>query len=247
MKNYLTLGAWRMSLRVTVIAVLAIALAVSLGRWQTRRADSNIALQERLLNAQSGIAQPMDVAAPDPATLIWHRVAISGTWMPADVVYLDNRPEGDRVGFYVIMPIKLASGAIVLVNRGWLPRDAHDRTLIPRYDTPDGTVDVTGVAMPDEARFLDLGSVTPKLGAVWENFSYDNFHAASGLSPVRIVVRQDNRTLDGLSREWPDRGAILQGEIDRHHGYVFQWYAMAAAIAGLLVYWGIKRGRGADV
>ena len=39
--------------------------------------------------------------------------------------------------------------------------------------------------------------------------------------------------LDGLSRAWPDRGAVLQGEINRHYGYTFQWYAMALAI-GLL-------------
>lgn len=233
-----------MSLRVTLIACLAIALAISLGRWQTRRADGKIALQEHLLDAERAVALPIDTANPDPDDLIWHRVALKGTWLRDDVIYLDNRPEGDRVGFYVVMPLKLASGAIVLVNRGWLPRDSRDRTRIAPYDTPVGDVDVAGVAMPDEARFLDLGSVTPKLGAIWENFSYDNFRAASGITPVKIVVRQDNQTLDGLSREWPDRGAILQGQIDRHHGYVFQWYAMAAAIAFLLVYWGIRRGRG---
>jgi cytochrome oxidase assembly protein ShyY1 len=49
--------------------------------------------------------------------------------------------------------------------------------------------------------------------------------------------------LDGLSRAWPDRGAVLQGEINRHYGYTFQWYSMALAIALLLVYYGLKQRR----
>ncbi len=230
-----------MSLRVLLLALIAIAIAVSLGRWQTRRADSKIALQERLLDAEQGVALPIDRAQPDVDALIWHRVAMSGTWLAQDVVYLDNRPEGDRVGFYVLMPLRLASGAIVLVNRGWLPRDARDRTLIAPFETPPGEVDVAGIAMPDEPRFLDLGSAKPRLGELWENFSYDKFEAASGLVPLRLIVREDNATLDGLSRAWPDRGAILQGQIDRHHGYEFQWYAMALAIVGLVIYWGFRR------
>jgi cytochrome oxidase assembly protein ShyY1 len=58
MNNYLTLGPWRMSLRVLLLALIAIAIAVSLGRWQTRRADSKIALQERLLDAEQDLACP---------------------------------------------------------------------------------------------------------------------------------------------------------------------------------------------
>ena len=113
---------------------------------------------------------------------------------------------------------------------------------MPAFQTPTGPVDVAGVALPDEAHFLDLGHVTPPIRTIWENFNFDQYAHASGLSPLHLVVRQDNQTLDGLAREWPDRGAVLQGEINTHYGYTFQWYAMTAAIFGLLVYYGLKRG-----
>ena len=54
------------------------------------------------------------------------------------MVYLDNRPTDDgRVGFYVMMPLKLASGVVVMVNRGWLPRNFEQRTNIAAYQTPE--------------------------------------------------------------------------------------------------------------
>ncbi len=232
-----------MPLVVVVIAVLAIAGMIRLGIWQTHRADEKIVLQQHLLAAESGVALPISGPAPDAASLIWHRVALNGTWLAGDAIFLDNRPLDDgRVGFYVIMPLKLASGVVVLVNRGWMPRDASQRTHLTAFDTPSGPVDVEGVALPDEAHFMDLGNATPPVNSIWENFNYDKYVHASGLTPLHLVVRQDNRTLDGLAREWPDRGAVLQGQINTHYGYTFQWYAMALAVLGLLVYYGFRHG-----
>ncbi len=228
---------------IVLIAILVMAGTIRLGIWQTHRAEEKIAVQQHLLSAESGVALPIEGQAPDPLQLVWHRVAITGNWLGDDVVYLDNRPMDDgRVGFYVIMPLKLASGVVVLVNRGWLPRDASQRTRIAPFETPSGPVDVEGVALPDEAHFLDLGNATPAVRTIWENFNFDNYLRASGLSPLHLVVRQDNRTLDGLARDWPDRGAVLQGEINTHYGYTFQWYAMAFAVFALLVYYGFKQG-----
>jgi len=189
------------------------------------------------------VALPIDGAHPQAESLVWHRVAVSGSWIPGDVVYLDNRPTDDgRVGFYVVMPLQLASGVVVLVNRGWLPRDANARTRIAPYETAAGPVDIEGVALPDEAHFIDLGNASPPVNSIWENFNFDKYLRASGLHPLHLVIRQDNQVLDGLSRTWPDRGAVLQGEINRHYGYTFQWYAMALAIGLLVVIYGFKRG-----
>jgi surfeit locus 1 family protein len=233
-----------MPIVVVAIAVMMMALTIELGRWQTRRAEQKIELQQHLTAAASAVALPIEGSNPIAEHLVWHRVMVSGTWLPADVVYLDNRPTDDgRVGFYVVMPLKLASGVVVLVNRGWLPRNFEQRTNITAYQTPSGPVDVTGVALPDETHFMDLGDVSPPVNSIWENLSFDKYVRASGLSPLHLVIRQDNQMLDGLSRAWPDRGAVLQGEINRHYGYTFQWYAMALAIGLLLLYYGLKQRR----
>lgn len=231
-----------MPIVVVAIALAMMTLTIELGRWQTRRAQEKIALQDHLSAAASAVALPIDGSDPDAAHLVWHRVTVSGTWLPGDVVYLDNRPTDDgRVGFYVVMPLKLASGVVVMVNRGWLPRNFEQRTNITAYQTPAGPVEVSGVALPDESHFIDLGDASPPVNSIWENFNFEKYAKASGLSPLHLVIRQDNQMFDGLSRSWPDRGAVLQGEINRHYGYTFQWYAMAVAIALLLLYYGLKK------
>ncbi len=51
------------------------------------------------------------------------------------------------------------------------------------------------------------------------------------------MVRQDaGAPSDGLTRDWPEQGGALQAQIDRHHGYAFQWFGLAAALAAFLVY-----------
>ena len=77
---------------VAVIAILAMAGTSRLGLWQTHRAEQKIALQQHLLSAESGVALPIAGPAPAAEQLIWHRVAVTGTWLADDVVYLDNRP-----------------------------------------------------------------------------------------------------------------------------------------------------------
>ena len=167
-----------------------------------------------------------------------------GTWRADQVVYLDNRPNEGRVGLYVLMPLQLAGGTVVMVNRGWLPRDPLARAHIEPYQTPAGEVAVKGIAIALEPSFLNLGHhVAGRTGEIWQNFAFDEYRAASGLAPVPIIVREDQAGKDGLLRNWPDRDSTIEGQIERHHGYAFQWYAMAVALAALTLFYGIRNAR----
>ena len=89
----------------------------------------------------------------------FHRVLARRRVFAADkVVYLDNRPYNDQPGFYVVMPFKLADGGYVLVNRGWLPRNLADRTGIEPYATPQGEVEIEGIARANASQAFELGS-----------------------------------------------------------------------------------------
>ena len=49
-------------------------------------------------------------------------------------LYLDNRPQDGRAGFYLLMPLRIAgSNMHVLVARGWLPRYTAERGRLPPY------------------------------------------------------------------------------------------------------------------
>ena len=229
---------------VLVAAIVGVVITALLGNWQTRRAEQRTALQAQIEHAMQGSPRSWTGSPPPLSDLLWHRLSLHGTWLENNVVYLDNRPYQGRVGYYVIMPLRLDGGTIVLVNRGWLVRNFENRTQIEPYRTAPGEVGVTGLALPGEARFMQLGhGAALKTNTIWENLDFDAYAKATGTSPLRFVLRQDSIASDGLIRDWPDRGAVLESQINRNRGYAFQWYALAVLIIVLCLIYGIRNGR----
>lgn len=228
--------------------VALIALTCSLGRWQLSRAHERIERQARIVALENAPAQRI-TAQPVAADVVMYRpVLLRGTFDVAHTVLLDNRPHVtngvSRPGFEVLIPLMLegAGGRAVLVNRGWLPRDPMDRTHIASYTTPAGEVQVEGMAVPHASRVFSLGR---KDGAdevgqrLRQNIDLDAFSREIGVPLQPFVVEQQSDAQDGLARDWPraDLGA------DRNYGYAFQWFAMAAAVLGLMVFYSVRRYR----
>ena len=223
-----------------LVGSLGIWATSALGFWQLRRAAEKERLQQGIDAAARAVPTIPDAQSlRDPMTLIQHHLRLQGRWLPDDVVYLDNRPQAGQAGLYVLMPLRIERpiAVDVIVNRGWIPRNGIDRARIAPYLTPGGTVDVTGVVLADEPRLLELSNADRSLKGIWQNFDYDAYARVSGKAVLPLIVRQDRaiEDADGLSRDWPDRGGVLQSQIDRHHGYAFQWFALASTLAVLLL------------
>ena len=223
---------WRFWI-VTVATVLTMAATASLGLWQLDRAAQKLALQAQI-NERGGLAawstQDLLVAANAMAGV--HRpVRLSGTWVPDRTVFLDNRQMNTRVGFFVVTPLRLeGSERVVLVQRGWVPRDFNDRSQVPAVPTPTGQVQLEGRLAPPPGKLYELGEAAP--GAIRQNIDLPAFAQETGLPLLGVSVLQTDAAADGLLREWP-RVAI---DVHKHHGYAFQWFALCA-LAGLLYLW----------
>ncbi|CAJ0778671.1 hypothetical protein LMG19083_00441 [Ralstonia psammae] len=228
--------------------VALIALTCSLGRWQLSRAHERIERQARIVALANAPAQRITAQPVTADSMMYRPVLLRGTFDVAHTVLLENRPHVtngvSRPGFEVLIPLMLegAGGRAVLVNRGWLPRDPADRTRIAPYTTPAGEVQVEGMAVPHASRVFSLGS---KDGAgevgqrLRQNIDLDAFSREIGVPLQPFVVEQQSDVQDGLVRDWPraDSGA------DRNYGYAFQWFAMAAAVLGLMVFYSVRRYR----
>ena len=224
-----------------IATVLLVALGVSLGQWQERRATQKMALQAKLSagNAAAPLALgPQPVAA---AAVEFRRLTVKGEFVPDWALYLDNRPYQGRAGFYLLMPFKIDGSSMhVLVERGWLPRNAARRDLLPLYATPRGTVTIEGVARLNAGRVMQLGNPAPLRGqAIVQNADVRQVAAASGLRLHPFILLQTGPALDDqLVRDWPapDTG------VDKHRGYAFQWYALALTAFLFFVLTGLRRG-----
>lgn len=248
-----------------VATVLLVAFGVALGNWQMRRADEKLAVAARI--AERGTAAPVVLggdggahqhdrvgtrAHPTEANgtgagplddIEYRRVRVTGEFVAGWPVFLDNRPHAGRAGFYLAMPFKIAgSDAHVLVLRGWLPRDPREYARLPQVATPGGTVTIEGLATASAGRVMQLGAAAEiKPGAIVQNLAPEELARASGLRLLPFFVQQAGPAApgEGLVRDWPVAGA----GVDKHHGYAFQWYALAAMAVLFFVITGFRSGR----
>jgi surfeit locus 1 family protein len=227
-----------------VATVLLVALGVSLGNWQERRAAEKIALQHKLGEraAAEALTIGADLMAAGP--LEYRRVKVTGQFVDGYPVYLNNRPQDGRAGFYLVMPLKIAgSDTHVLVARGWLPRNSAEAARIAPYATPPGTVTIDGIAKASVGHVMQLGTPEPvKPGAIVQNIDPAQFARASGLKLQPFFIEQGGPAADGLVRNWP---APSLG-VEKHQGYAFQWYALAVMALLFFVMTGFRRGTNQD-
>lgn len=220
-------------------AVVVAGIGISLGNWQERRAAQKQVLQQQISERAS---QPPLSAAEIPVGTLpaeFRRIVADGAFMADWPIYLENRPLDGRAGFYLLMPFRLAdSGQVVLVQRGWFARNARDRTLIPAIPTPAGRLRIEGRVRADTGQVMQLGErIAPTPRVIVQNFDLPSFAAASKLTVHAFIIEQHSDTQDGLRRDWP---APSYG-IDTHHGYAFQWYALAAVALLFFFITGFKR------
>jgi surfeit locus 1 family protein len=229
-----------------VATVLVVAAGVSLGQWQDRRAAQKIGLQHKL--AERATEAPLLLsAAPvltphDAAALEYRHVRVSGQFVAGWPLYLNNRPQDGRAGFYLVMPFKIdGSDSHVLVERGWLPRSNGDATRLPQYATPGGTVTVDGIVKASAGHVMQLGTPEPvRPGAIVQNVDPAQFAQASGMQLQPFFIEQTGPApaFEGLVRDWP---APSLG-VEKHQGYALQWYALAVMALLFFVFTGFSRG-----
>lgn len=225
-----------------IATVMLVALGIALGNWQERRAAEKTALRERM--EQRGAQAPVALGpAIVPAeSLEYRRVTITGQFASGWPVFLDNRAYQGRSGFYLLMPFKIAGSDVhVLVARGWLPADptVHDR--LPVFATPPGQVSIEGVVTGNVGRVLQLGAAAPlKPNAIVQNVEPAQVEQASGLRLEPFFVEQTGPKEQGgaLVRDWP----LPSTGIEKHKGYAFQWYALAAMALLFFVITGFRSG-----
>ncbi|MDP3702003.1 MAG: SURF1 family protein [Hylemonella sp.] len=223
---------------VTGAALLGVAVTLALGRWQLGRADQKQTLQARIdARAQLPLLDGRSLASALDEELLHRRIEAQGQWLPQHTVFLDNRQMNGRPGFFVLTPLRLEGGTIVLVQRGWAPRNFEDRLRVPQVDTPAGVVKVQGRIAPAPSKLYEMG--TAGTGPIRQNLDLAQYRAETGLPLVAGSIQQTGAPEqdDGLLRDWPQ----INTGVDKHYGYAFQWFGLSALIALLYVWFQIVR------
>ena len=117
------------------------------------------------------------------------------------------------------------------------------RLQVCRHRQPRRPVTIEGLAVARPSAVLELGGA-PKLDVpgIWQNLDYDAYERrrSAALRDSLCAQASEYGWPDGLRREWPQPAS----GVDKHRGYAFQWYALAALICALAAYFGWKTWRG---
>ncbi|MBU5424475.1 SURF1 family protein [Cellulomonas hominis] len=226
--------AARRAVGLVLLAVVLSTACVFLGRWQWHRhvaRDAAIRLVEQ--NYSAGPVPLADLlpapgAALDPGD-VWRQATATGTYDADAAVLLRNRPVDSQPGFHVLVPLELADGSVLVVDRGWVAwdDDASGEVSVPA--PPAGEVTVTVHLRPDEpastrsapagqvqaihvAQVLDAGGVDAE--------SYGAYGGVVDERPAAATA------LGALPAPSTDPGS--------HLSYAFQWWTFA--VGGLVAF-----------
>jgi cytochrome oxidase assembly protein ShyY1 len=225
---------------LTIAAVFAVA-CLFLGRWQWHRHEARVARADRINSHYLAAPVPLSTAMPRPAATLprsqeWTLVTATGRYADGRVMLVRNRPNNGVYGYEVVVPLRLADGTSLLVDRGWIPngRSAAEPSSTPA--TPAGVVTVTG--------WLRLGE--PSLGHTMSNGQLASINlseaAAQTGSPLygaylirRAEAGPPGEHIEGAQDlEQPDTG------LGPHLAYALQWW-LAAPVGFVLIFFAIRR------
>lgn len=241
---------------ITLAAMLATTVTVKLGFWQRSRAHEKLALQASIQTQASLPALNAAVLMTPQTINVLHRnIVLTGHWLPQYTLFLDNRQMDSKPGFFVVTPFEFVNLAastkqIILVQRGWLPRNFLDRNKLPDISSDAlGLTEftITGrIALSPSKLFEFKGTET---GPIRQNIEIDALakEFKIDLLPYSLqqldndavdVVNMDKTKLpDQLLRRWaqPNFGS------EKNFGYMVQWWALSALIVLLYAWFQLLR------
>jgi surfeit locus 1 family protein len=223
----------------TLLTIVLIALLISLGRWQLRRADEKRALFDAFA---TGTEATLLIDQGTPRLQRYQHIEASGHYDQARQVLIDNMVSNGRAGYFVITPFALSSGGWLLVNRGWVPLGAS-RAERPVITVADDTRRLRGRADHMPAPGIQMGTraeLAPPFPVVAGYPSHQDIAQLlreSSWATAADLILLDPGEPDGYVRNWSAPGLPpLQ-----HLGYALQWFALALALSIIYVVTNLRR------
>lgn len=222
---------------LAIVAALLFAGFVALGTWQVQRRAWKLDLIERVTQRVNAPAE----AAPGPAD--WPRVnaaeheyrhvRLSGKFLHED----ESLVQASTVrgsGFWVITPLRLADGGVVLVNRGFVPPELKDPAKRASCN-PALEVSVSGLLRLSEPGGGFLRQNDPAAGR-WFSRDVPAIARAHGLAHVAPYFVDADAATSPEVQSAPIGGLTVLAFSNNHLVYAITWYTLALMVAGAAWY-----------
>ncbi len=232
-------GSWsfRPALWPSLATLISFPLLLSLGFWQLDRAAEKEQIMENFEVSFNGAPTDLNLEPSnldDPAFMQWRKIKVTGTFESEHQFLLDNQPMNFKTGYLVFTPFKLKNESTrILINRGWVPSNP-DRRILPTVSVSEESLTISGTAKQPPFSGIALSedlSENLANGLIRiQQVDLEKIESTTEQKFLPYIVRLDKEDPQGYQRDWvlPGSGA------EKHYGYAFQWFAMAAAL--LIIY-----------
>lgn len=226
---------------VTAAILLLMAGFVVLGIWQVERRAWKLALiervEERVHAAPSVAPSRAQWADIEPADAEYRRVRVAGHFLEDRATRVQALTEYGS-GSWVIVPLRLDDGEVVLVNRGFSARPGP--AVAPR-DVPGEPTVMTGLLRISEPHGSVLQANDPVRDR-WYSRDVEAIAMARGLERVLpYFIDADAATGERSSDDVPIGGLTVIAFRNHHLLYAITWFVLASLCAGAV--WRLVRTR----
>lgn len=221
----------RFALTVIALAFLAAFIGlIALGLWQIQRRAWKLDLIQRVearVHAPPGAAPgPVDWAGVSADRDEYKHVELRGHYLPLPATRVQAVTELGP-GFWLLQPFQSGDGAIVLINRGYVP---NERKFADVALTPADTR-VTGLLRLSEPGGGFLRKNVPTQDR-WYSRDVQAIAARHGLQRVAPYFIDADRgaplpTDPGVEPAWPVGGLTVIKFANSHLSYALTWFALA--------------------
>ncbi|WGF86938.1 SURF1 family protein [Marinivivus vitaminiproducens] len=225
----------RPGLLLSLASFAVLIVLLGLGTWQVRR----LQWKEDLIAHRAAQIEAAPVAFPDaiedPQGWDFRRVSARGRFLHEREQAMGAIARAGAIGAYLLTPLQLDDGRVLLVDRGWRP-DKGDAPL----DRPAGEVAVEGVLRDrgaDRPGWMTPDN-RPERGA-WYWYDMAGLRRATGLDLLPVVLEASAPVNAGGSLP---RAHPTQVELPNNHlQYAITWYGLAAALVAVFIAFGFRR------
>jgi len=223
-------------IRLGIAAALTFAVLMALGTWQLERRAWKLDLIERVetrvhappVAPPSRRDWPMITAADHE----YRHVRVTGIFLNDSETQVTASTELGP-GYWVLTPLRLRDGTLVLVNRGFVPTDRRDPAT-RKAGKIEGETTVTGLLRISEPGGTLLRSNDPSADR-WYSRDVAAIAQARGLADVAPYFIDADAAASG-GPDSPVGGLTVIAFHNNHLVYALTWFSLALMLAGGTAY-----------
>ena len=225
---------------LSLVTIGALMVLVGLGLWQLERRDEKHALLAEISHRMIAPAESVEALFINEDRATFRHATAEGIFENEHESYVwapQSDDNGTRLGYKVITPLRLTAGALVMVDRGWVPQEKRDPASRIKGQI-ETTVTIRGLLRPPVAP----GMFTPDPNLVehiWYVHDIPAMATALGAKPATTLYLEASTPVPGGPVPISDTPEIP----DNHLQYAFTWFSLAIVLVVIYFVFHHSRGR----